>query len=171
MTKQKTHKFRGGNGNLDQGKADEREIDSLMSRRYQIQPVQLATEIDRGIDRYWTEKRTGLRYSVEYKSDRAALKTGNAFLETISNDQTKKAGWIYTTTAQIIVYYVPGQALLLLSGERLKQAIADGFIKGRRIGSAKNETYYSKGALVPLEELEEVPGLVLNKLGVVFCPV
>lgn len=65
-----------------------------------------------GIDRVWVHRKSGRRWTVEYKHDTIAHRTRNAFVETVSvegdNGGEKKLGWAYTSCAQVLVYYVVG---------------------------------------------------------------
>ncbi len=79
-------------------------------------------ETDRlGIDRIF-ENSSGMKYSVEYKSDLKAKTTGNFFVEL--RQRNKNDGWAYSCIAQRLVLFIPGRnELYILRTERLKDQL------------------------------------------------
>lgn len=81
------------------------EIDKHFSNTWRIQSV--GRDFERvGIDRIWTHKTSGRRWTVEYKHDTLAHKTRRVFVETLSVKEAGKLGWSYTSCARVVVYYV-----------------------------------------------------------------
>ena len=67
---------------LAQGEGAEARLDRHFAGRCIIQPATRAQQ-QVGIDRLFTHRQTGLTYTVEYKTDWTAGRTGNAFIETV----------------------------------------------------------------------------------------
>ena len=138
----------------NQASIDNNKLDNFFSQWYTI--VEMPRDIDKiGIDRIWIDKDTGIRYSVEYKSDRTAANTNNAFVETISVDRDNKPGWAYTCSAQFIAYYVPPlNKVWLMSTIAIKNQV-DEWKKMYPIKSCPNKDksgngYTTYGVTVPL---------------------
>lgn len=130
-----------------EGVLHEREIDSQFHDRFEISAVPRFMQ-RLGVDRIWKNRESGETFTVEYKADEVASRTGNVFIETTSIDTEKKPGWAYTSTAQILVYYIPGDAIYLASTLRLRRVIKD-WVRRYPTGRANNGTYFSQGILVP----------------------
>ena len=99
---------------------------------------------------------------VEYKSDRTAERTGNAFVETVSVDTANKPGWAHSSQADWLMYLVPGQceALYIIRMADLRQRLAtwQATYQQRRI---PNDGYHTVGLLVPLHEFETIAYAVI----------
>lgn len=124
-------------------------LDSYFKKRFDIFPVSDAAQ-RMGLDRIWIDKVTGQRWSVEYKTDKLAHNTGNVFMETVSRDAHNISGWIHTSIAQIVVYYVPGLGkayCMYMTKLRELMRIWEGRYK---TGSANNGSFSSVGVLVPI---------------------
>src|SRR5690349_24780228 len=75
-----------------------------------------------GIDRVFL-KDDGI-VQVEYKTDLLAHKTGRVFVETISMDSNGKQGWVFTSHADVIVYFIPGlKVIYVVPPERLRESV------------------------------------------------
>ena len=105
-----THDFRT---QLADGAKGEVFLDGLFGEQYDINTATQA-EQRQGIDRWFTNRQTGERKAVEYKTDHRAFDTGNAFVETISVDTNGKRGWDYTSRADILIYYLPEGGLVYI---------------------------------------------------------
>ena len=78
----------------------------------------------RGIDRVWFDPVDGRTWTVEYKADSMAGRTGNAFIETISVDTDGRPGWAYTSRATLLVYLVTEpQTIYVISMARLRRQL------------------------------------------------
>jgi len=91
-------------------------------------------------------------YFVEYKSGMQTAVTGNIFLETISVDAAGRPGWVYTCTADWLMYACLGNGkILVLEPERLRSCIER--LKEKfhvaHTGS-QNKGYQTHGVVVPL---------------------
>lgn len=140
---------------LASGEAGEQLLDAFFERAYEITPA-TAGEQRQGIDRHFINRRTGARFTVEYKSDSAARHTHNAFVETVSVDTHGKSGWAYTSQADWLAYYIPGDELVyLIRFEQLRQRLP-GWAARFPTRYALNDGYKTYGLLVPLEEFERV---------------
>ena len=156
----KKYKFRE---QLAKGEAAEDELDSLFRLRgWKIAPTEMADQ-RRGIDRWFSVSMKPGVTSVEYKSDFRAHDTGNVYLETVSvgkyeDDEfvVKKKGWLWTTEADYLMYYIPGdRRLLLFLPKDLRNFVVENE-KGLRSVSVKNQGYQGRGLLVPVARLAKI---------------
>ncbi len=139
---QKIHYFQDSNS-----RAFEEEIDNiLLSNSIGLTKVDMSYQ-RRGIDRLAVEGED--EYTLEYKADSKVFKTGNFFLETVSQDTSNKPGWVYYSEADYIVYFLPTvKQLWFIKTATLKNNIED-WKQKYPIKSCKNKTYSSYGVLVP----------------------
>ena len=139
------------NDKLKEEQEHNKNLDEFYSRWFDIQKVSISAQYS-GIDRVWTNKNSGVRYSIEYKADSEAANTGNSFVETISIDTTNKPGWAYTSCAQLLAYYVPPISTCYhFTMLAIKNNVDNWSLKYRK-GKAKNKGYFTEGVLVPLSE-------------------
>lgn len=96
------HEF---HASLKRGELGEAELGRCFAQWFVIEPAS-KDEQQRGIDRHFTERATGKRLRVEYKTDYMAHRTGNAFIETVSVDAASKPGWAYRSEADVLIYFV-----------------------------------------------------------------
>lgn len=135
---------------LDEGEKYERELDRYYSKWFKIESVNLATQ-KMGIDRIFINKSDDTRWTIEYKSDTKASTTGNAFVETISVNTTKKPGWAYSSCAQLLLYYLPLDGKVIrLTMYAVKNLITE-WIKKYPVKPSQNEDYQTLGICVPLD--------------------
>ncbi|MEM7133356.1 MAG: hypothetical protein AAF702_44070 [Chloroflexota bacterium] len=137
---------------LAKGEAAETLLDGHFSDRFKIRPA-TREEQRLGIDRYFTQFTTGKTYTIEYKTDWTASRTGNAFVETVSVDTMNIPGWIYTSQAEWLIYYVPGRQVIYIGRLSALQEMIEEWVE--RFGPEKaipNDGYFTQGILVPLEE-------------------
>jgi hypothetical protein len=119
---------------------------------YAIRPA-TRDEQRRGVDRIFTNPKTGDDSKVEYKTDRAAARTGNAFIETVSVDSAGKMGWALTSEADILVYYVPPDGLIYVVPFRALRWEMPRWLREYPPRRAQNHGYATHGIVVPLHEL------------------
>jgi hypothetical protein len=145
---------------LDKGEQAEAQLDRYFAEWLHIRPA-TRDEQRQGIDRIYTDRCTGNTLKVEYKTDWTAGRTGNAFVETISVDTTNKPGWAYTSKADVLVYYVPGDELIYwIRFADLRRHLVRWAQKyeARKI---PNRGYHTHGLLVPLSEFERIAKQVI----------
>jgi hypothetical protein len=136
-----------------QGEAGEAVLDRFFSRWYRIIPAS-AQHQRRGIDRVFVAGTR--RIAVEYKSDSTAARTGNAFVETVSVDTAGKPGWVYTSQADFLVYFIPPDDLVyVLRPATLRKALP-GWLRRYPVRAIPNAGYHTHGVLVPLDEFERL---------------
>jgi hypothetical protein len=134
-------------------------LDNFFGPKYEIEPT--SPHFERVLclgDRIFTNKETGKKFFVEYKSFIQTGYTGNIFLETVSVDTQSKPGWVYTCRAD----YLFGAALLnhkilvFLPG-KLRAEIAELKIRFREVktGKGQNSGYNTHGIIVPLDYAEK----------------
>lgn len=146
---------------LKEGESAERYLDSFFEDEFVIRPA-TRSEQRQGIDRIFTHRADGRQWKIEYKADKTAARTGNAFVETVSVDTAGKPGWALTCTADFILYYVVGIGpLYILRPKDIKANVRKWQKKypERRI---PNGTYHTVGTLVPLHEFERLAVQVVS---------
>jgi hypothetical protein len=146
---------------LRQGEAAERYLDTVFGHDFDIRPA--TREQQRaGIDRIFTRRSNGDRLKIEYKADKTAGRTGNAFVETISVDTANKAGWAYTCQADYILYYIVGigPVYVLRPGD-IKRRV-ERWKKQYPSRKIPNGRYHTVGLLVPLDEFERMAVQVVS---------
>lgn len=137
----------------------EDELDKYFGQAYELQK---ATRLEerRGIDRLFRHRASGVCYSVEYKTDHKAHETGNVFVETMSVDTADKLGWAFTSTAQVLVYFVPQHETALRADMlTIKRKLCEWNIYPEAPAwnkSRSGELYRTLGRLVPLEVFRAV---------------
>lgn len=139
-------------------------LDAWLGRRYWFQEATM-DEQWRGIDRVAIDDH-GRQVGIDYKCDEAAARTGNIFVETVSNTTTGRRGWAVAGQADWIFYLVAPSKVLVLLARRLRSVLPSwqqrfGFrLAWNRRGS---ETYATQGVCVLLEcaerEAEQVADL------------
>lgn len=140
---------------FEDGQKYEAELDHFFSKWYDIRPV--GRELQRlGIDRIFTAKDTGERYSVEYKSDEKTFHTGNVFVETVSVDTQNKLGWALTSCAQLIVYFVPQlRKVYITQTVKIKRKVRE-WKAVYKILPVPNRTYKTLGMAIPKDEFAKI---------------
>jgi hypothetical protein len=98
---------------LAKGAAAETQLDRHFADRFHITPATRAQQ-RQGIDRHFTHRQSGATYTIEYKTDWTAARTGNAFVETVSVDSAAIPGWVYTSQAEWLAYFLPDHATIYL---------------------------------------------------------
>lgn len=147
---------------LQQGQTYEAALDARFADRYIIQPATPAQQ-RQGIDRVYRPRSEPHQVLyVEYKADRTAVRTGNAFVETVSVDTANKQGWAYTSQADWLMYLVPGEAevLYIIRMADLRRQLPrwQRQYESRRV---PNDGYHTVGLLVPLDEFERIAYAVI----------
>ena len=132
----------------------EKILDIFYGKRFDIQKVSM--ELQRlGIDRIWTDK-TGYRNFVEYKTDFRASSSGKVFIETISVDTQDKLGWIYTSCAFVLIFYVPGLKKAFITRIPAIRFCLKEWLNEYEKKVIPNETYNTVGICVPIVEFEKI---------------
>jgi hypothetical protein len=96
---------------LSRGELGEALLDRFFAQWFRIKPA-TPEEQRQGIDRHFHHLKSHQEFTVEYKTDSLASRTGNAFIETVSVDTEQKAGWAFTSQADMLLYYVPGKRVV-----------------------------------------------------------
>jgi len=145
---------------LTAGETYEALIDAFFrAKGAQISKVDRATQ-RRGIDRVWYDPTDRRTWTVEYKADSLAGRTGNAFVETISVDTEQRAGWAYSSQARLLVYLVTDpQTIYVISMARLRRCLPR-WSAVYPTRQAANNGYNTHGLLVPLHEFERIAGAI-----------
>jgi hypothetical protein len=129
-------------------------IDKFFSRWYVVRKV--SREMQRqGIDRILVSKRDNSQLKVEYKTDTKAHQTGNVFVETVSVDAAQKRGWVYTSKADVLAYWIPGRSVIYtIHFSTLREVFPHWEWRHRHV-TAANDHYATHGILVPLVEFAQ----------------
>jgi hypothetical protein len=133
------------------GVKGECELDDYFSRWFEITLVDNILQRLVGFDRVFEDKRDGHRYSVEYKTDHRGHKTGNVFIELEANSKNGKLGWAYTSTAQLLAYYLPQPGLIFITRMGVVKEMVEEWAGRYEIKHVANPTYSSKGVIVPVD--------------------
>jgi len=135
-----TQKARAGAGEMF--------LDRWFAAEYEVRPA-APQEQRRGIDRVFTHRQTGQRLAVEYKTNYKAAYTGNAFVETVSMDTVGRAGWVYESQADYLVYYIPGEGLIyVITLEVLRRELSR-WVQAYPHRAAQNPGYATHGVGSP----------------------
>jgi hypothetical protein len=145
----KTHDF---NESVKIGDSVEKIFDNYFKTKYKISDVSMETQFQ-GIDRvYQLGEQT---YRIEYKGDTVTQTSGNCFIETMSNIETKRLGWALTSQADFIFYYLFGLSTALCFTPTALRTNLKSWLNQLRSVEVKNKRgsgfYYTRGVLVPME--------------------
>jgi len=152
------HIFRNS---LEVGKMHEEELDRYFGEMFEITHVSKYLE-SHGIDRIYKSKMSGMIRTVEYKSDEMASKTGNVFIETVSVDNEDKPGWVFTSWAQVLFYYLPFDGIIYIANmDGIKNKVKK-WKKNCEIRKVANDGYYTEGLLIPINEFREACYMVIE---------
>lgn len=146
---------------LAHGESGERFLDKFFSDKFEIHPATRHQQ-RQGIDRIFKNKKTGKILKVEYKTDYLAHRTGNAFIETVSVDSKGKKGWIYTSQADYLIYYVVIDLLIYVITFEALRKLFPNWIKKYPSRKSPNKGYFTHGILVPLTEFEKYSEAVIS---------
>lgn len=139
---------------LEKGEGAEARLDRFFGRFYCISSVDAQAQ-RWGIDRIWWRRDMTIRCSVEYKTDWAAERTGNVFIETVSVDSQNKPGWVYTSVAQLLVYYLPQSGVAYIAPMLAVREATKEWAQTHQEMPVPNDGYNTKGLLIPLAEFAE----------------
>ena len=150
---------------LARGEEAERQLDAHFADRFVIIPATREQQ-RQGIDRVFTQRKSGKPYLIEYKTDWTAGRTNNAFIETISVDTLNIPGWAYSSTAEWLIYFVPHRKQIYIAHfAKLRESLED-WIK--QYGPAKaipNQDYHTWGVPVPLDKFVKCCSKVEQAVG------
>lgn len=143
---------------LKKGQVGEAIVASCFSDQFEVIPA-TETQQRQGIDFIFISRKTGTPHTVQVKTDSKAVFTGNAFLETTSVDQSGgcplKYGWIFTSLATWLIYYLPQPAKIYIFELDTLRAQMPSFAKRYPTRTARNRDYNTHGICVPLTELSK----------------
>lgn len=142
---------------LRAGSLGESILDMFFASWFDIESVTMAEE-RRGIDRLFVGRKLDDPLAVELKTDTQAARTGNVFLETISVDREGKPGWVFTTQADALIYYMHedgGGTGLIFDPADLRDSVY-GWTRRYDVKTATNRDYHSYGLLVPVKVIATI---------------
>lgn len=135
----------------------EQQLDRYFSTFYRIKVAAIPYQ-RLGIDRFFFKAPSW--YSVEYKTDLVAAKTGNIFLEYEHEepDGQLTPGWARQLFAQVLIEYIPETGKIMsCSALTLKKSLAQ-YLNSCPMSSwvlnkrADGKVYRTRGLLVPLDK-------------------
>lgn len=130
-------------------------LDAYFKSTYDIAPASPA-EQKKDIDRWFANRKTGHRFSVEYKADSIAGHTGNAFVEIESSHEQRTPGWANFSEAEYLIYLVTDpETIYVLRFDDLRRRLPFWKLtyRSQPVENA-HPSYTTVGLLVPLEEFE-----------------
>jgi hypothetical protein len=134
---------------LLKGNKGEQVLDSFFSKYFKI--IKPKTNL---IDRIFVSKKA--IFSIEYKTDYKAAETNNLFIETVANINLSKLGWVYTSPAQIIVFYIPNTGLIMAVNTLKLRAKIPKWKSLYTLRECRNQNYNSRGILVPIKTIKSI---------------
>lgn len=142
---------------LRAGSTAEALLDMFFRQWFEVEVVDGKLQAQ-GVDRLFRGQPLDDALAVEYKADHMADRTGNAFVETVSVDSEGKPGWLWTTKADALVYYVHtdgGGYGYVIDPAAMRRR---GYKWTRRypVKTVSNREYHTYGVLVPLDKLERL---------------
>lgn len=159
------HQF---SGSLQRGELGEVQLNAFFGKYWRVYPATREQQ-KQGIDCSFYDANTGaFSFTVEYKFDRWAGKTGNAFIELGSFGAIAKIGWSYTCGADYLFYCVADDLLVYaIRPTTLRRAIPAWLQQyGRHpksIANNKGGVFYNTiGILIPLRELEAIAEQIIS---------
>lgn len=147
---EKTYNFKT---QLLQGQDGEWFLDQYFKGKFNIFPANEQQQ-RHGIDRIFIERGKKRVLFVEYKTDITAATSHNAFVETISVDSMNKPGWAFTSQADMLLYYIPGDGIIYVLRFDVLRSQLPRWEKVYPVRKIPNEGYYTHGLIVPLDEFE-----------------
>jgi len=150
---------------LDKGQKAEVFLDKFFSEHFDYTVLTVTREQQqRGIDRTFIKRgATQFRFTVEYKTDWTASRTGNVFVETVSVDSANKPGWAFASQADLLIYYVPGDDLIyVMFLSKLRRMLPRWQGQYPSAPPIPNKGYNTLGLLVPMHEFEQHSKQVIN---------
>ncbi len=148
---------------LAKGESGEQFLDEFFESQFDVLETPHLRAV--GVDREFRRKPDGRTFEVEYKTDFTAGDTGNAFIETISVDTENKLGWVCTSRAAWILYFVPGRDELYLVRLSALRAELPRFIETLSARQIPNSGYHTHGLLLPLKKLGDLATGVVHVSG------
>lgn len=128
-----------------------RVLDAWLRESYEVREATVAEQW-RGIDRVVVAE-SGL-VTLDYKCDERAQQTGRLFIETVSNSVSRRPGWVHTSHADWLVYFVVPDAVWMFQFARVRQMLPRWLCTyGER--SARNLDYATLGVCVPMAVVRE----------------
>lgn len=145
-------------------------LDKHLSEKNDLVPVPKEYEL-RGIDRFLRNKETQLTFSVQYKADKVAGRTGNLFLELFSrfpdyHGPCERDGWFRSIQAQILAYYVVDESCLYWFDVVRLKLYCPKWLELYRMSAGvensvqhENKKFWAFGLVVPLKVAYDNAGL------------
>jgi hypothetical protein len=138
------------------GKAGELAIDHwLHFLGYRIEDVSELPEYQKaGIDRRLIRP-DGSIATADYKTDLKAKQTGNLFFEMVSVDNRHIIGWGLTSQADLWIFFVPGQEILVVEPGKFRWLVLEQ-LRTLEKKTVQNQGYCTIGLPVPLTSVRRI---------------
>jgi hypothetical protein len=128
-------------------------LDEWLRQHYRIREA-TRDEQWRGIDRVAIDD-DGREVGIDYKCDQVAQRTGNLFVETVSNDRSGRKGWTLTGEAEWVFYFATPSTVYAFREDRLREALP-GWTARFKTRPAPNARFNTLGVCVPVAAAEQV---------------
>lgn len=94
--------------------------------------------------------------TLEIKTQRRVEETGNFILEIVSNAESGREGWVYSTPSDYIAFYAPGNGkTIIVKTEALREGL-NRLWNTYKKHPIRNVRFTSLAVAVPVEELEKI---------------
>jgi len=147
------------NDSLGFGKEGENFLNQFFAGRgFSVRSASRDEDRIRHIDAWLKPRNKSREISVQYKTDRESITTGNCFIEHVSVDAPDiKKGWIYTTEAEYLIYFIPPPTGIIYVARmadvqsHFKQWATQSRLKRRWVANRDRQghDYFTGGILVP----------------------
>lgn len=136
------------------GQSGESVLDHYLGNHYDLEKPPLDSEIRWKFDRFLCSGKK--RYTVEYKTDTIIERTGNLFIETVSNTETEAPGWALNSVAQVVCYLFEGNGrVLFLDMVRLRMSLPHWRARYSCRAVRQDDGSFTRGLLVPVKDAWE----------------
>jgi hypothetical protein len=85
---------------------------------------------------------------IDYKCDERAARTGNLFFELVSNDVTGREGWVFSSRADWLAYFIVPDEVWMFLFRRVRSRLPAWWMR-YPLRAALNDGYRTQGVCVP----------------------
>lgn len=137
---------------LRMGHEHELALDAYFSQIWQVDLVPMEDQY-KGIDRLykWQDGRT---MTVEYKADEASARTGNFFIEIMSQVEHERLGWGYISRSQVLIIYSPDRGVAWSASMLEVRKLVKSWEERFPLRDVPNKSWTTRGVCVPIEVFE-----------------
>lgn len=141
------------------GQAAEVEVSQILRSWFRVERASF--EFDKlGID-FFLQQKNGAIWSAQLKTDFAAARTGNIFLEfEIASESHKSAGWSLSCIAQVLIVWIPDlRKIIFADTVAIKKDLIElkreyGLAPPVKNKSKNGKPFFAYGILMPISHFE-----------------